>query len=605
MSIDHYLEPSNFAAWCVVYLMATLFLLWFGLLIAACIRHRSAELQIGKTKDAGECLRTVTSGFSEVAAAGGHGSTKPDENPRDKIFHAYLASKSLTANCEIALHLRAIFEAGWNRSQLDVRSLVRNTTDHLFRCNSLLRSILSVFIILGILGTLFGLSDTLGNLSGSIRRAASFNDMLKGVQGIFETLKSAFAPSILGAFLTALGLLLMSIYTRAFAVPLTVLLERTTLTVWIPQLMPTPAQARTAVLQLEEDQAQRSVQAVEQVAKFAESFREKADGLDQAMDHADVRLRQMSETASGLQDFSQRFSTSVDRLVPYQTELKALYGQMVSESHVFQQSVQKNIAGSQEFQSQVQRQLAAQHEQLSGLLKALQSYETAYIKKREDIDEKLTVLLTQVKETFGQLSRRNDELAQAMDAGVGKPLRENLEKGLNAVQVELQRQLGDINAALLAQLNGIVQQLGRLGEPINDAARGLADTFANFSESSRQWFEKMQHEFASQNEKSQKQLQHVEVLAEHLPKLVQGLTASSQELAHTSGHAAEHGRTLEKHVIALSQDVSLLRESIVMLARQFSGGTLPPRYPPRRGAKQKQSMFRRFMNTLRGGVDDA
>src|SRR5258705_483725 len=97
----------------------------------------------------------------------------------------------------VALHLRAIFEAGWNESQLDVRALIQNTSNVFLRGNNLHRSLLSTFIVLGLLGTLFGLADALSSLdvltkNGELNSA----ELNAGLKILLGSLKSAFAPSI-------------------------------------------------------------------------------------------------------------------------------------------------------------------------------------------------------------------------------------------------------------------------------------------------------------------------------------------------------------------------------------------------------------------------
>src|SRR5439155_1036541 len=85
---------------------------------------------------------------------------------------------------------------------LDLEELQKRTEGTLHDADSARRYWLGVFVILGLLGTLFGLAEALSELAGQVggvRTARSFEPLLSG-------LKSAFAPSIWGVTLTVMAL---------------------------------------------------------------------------------------------------------------------------------------------------------------------------------------------------------------------------------------------------------------------------------------------------------------------------------------------------------------------------------------------------------------
>src|SRR5205807_3259912 len=96
---------------------------------------------------------------------------------------------------------------------------------------------------------------------------------------LLGTLRGAFAPSIWGVSFTVVGVLIFAVYLRVVASPLSVSLERTTLTICIPQLMPTASQRLQQRLRLSREQMERAVAASQEVTEFAEDIRSKTGSL--------------------------------------------------------------------------------------------------------------------------------------------------------------------------------------------------------------------------------------------------------------------------------------------------------------------------------------
>jgi methyl-accepting chemotaxis protein len=567
MKILEYLKPENPIARWIVYVLVGLFVFWLGSLLWSLWRHLRYRGQINRCTDVGG-LRAQ----DLVVKDGKTGSALTLPGSGERVFRAFQIEKGLQKGGPVAGHLCAIFEAGWNESQLDARGLIKNTTDELFRINTLHRSLLSIFIILGLLGTLFGLADTMASLNTLLRGTAQLNNdtLSQGLQRLLGTLKGAFAPSIWGVSLTVLGVLIFAFYLRIVALPLGGLLERITLTVWIPQLVPTASQKLLEKLQLSERQMQRSFEAAQEVAKFAEGIQHKTGAFGETLDLTTKSLRQMGKTADGLETFSRNFVNAVSILTSFQEDLRALYQQMVGESRSFQENVQRNIAGAEGFQQRIQEQLNGQHEQLVQVLNALQSYEAAYVTNREKIDEKLGAVLIQAERAFQSLGERNEEIGQALDGALGKPLREDLSLGLGALESQLQERLVEVKDTLLVQLGSLGDRLRQLDAPLKNAADKFSDTFSNFNEYTNEWRTTLQREFASQNETNQQQLKRLDLLSEEIPALLQQLTISSNNFSESSSSFTTQGQELSQHTNELSQNIAALGRGVDALSEQVS-----------------------------------
>jgi hypothetical protein len=513
MKILEYLKPENVIAQWVVYLLAALFVFWLGSLLWSLRRHLHFFKEIKSCQDVRSLRDRIT---TQNDGTDDRSSLTEARTGRD-AFQSFESLNRLQKDSPIVRHLRAIFDAGRTEGQLDVASLIRNTTAEIFRLNSLHRSLLSIFIVMGLLGTLFGLADTMSSLDALLRGTAQLNNatLSQSLQSLLGTLKSAFAPSIWGVSLTVVGVLLFAIYMRAIILPLSGLLERTTLTIWVPQLMPTASQRLQERVRLSRQEMDRAIAAQKEVTEFAEEISSKTGSLRETLGLTDGAFKKMADVAERLNSFSNQFAQGVKGITGFQQDLRSLYQQMAEESRAFQQSVQLNIAGSEEFQKQIQAQLNSHHQQTASMLKALQSYETAYITNRGRIDEGLAGVLDKAQGAYESLSRRNEEITQALDEALGKPLRESLGRDMAAVH----KNLAQVSETLQVQLTSLSNKLGQLDQPLNTAARNFSDTFSNFDEATRDWLTKQQLEFARQNDTNQKQLARLEALTQQIPQL--------------------------------------------------------------------------------------
>jgi methyl-accepting chemotaxis protein len=561
MKLLDYLRPENpIAKWIVVVLLL-LFAGWLLLLGWNLAWHLIYSAQIKRCRDVRD-LRPEEPTLIDNES----GSRSVAVRASESVFLNFAQAKKIERG-PISRHLRAIFEAGRNESQLDARGLIKNTSEELFRLNSLHRSLLSIFIIVGLLGTLFGLADTMASLDSLLHGTTLTNDTLsQGLRSLLGTLRGAFAPSIWGVFLTVVGVLLFAFYLRAVALPLAGLLERTTLTVWIPQLVPTPSQRTRERLQLSEQQMERVIEASGQVDKYSTEIQSKTGSLVETLGLTTDAFKQMSAVAVRLDTFSQRFEKSVGALGSFQDDLRQLYKQMADESRAFQESVQQNITGSEEFQQRIQAQLTSQHTELIQFLSALRGYESAYVKSREGIDNKLADTLDKAEKAFASLSRRNEEITQSLDDVLGKPLRENLARDLGAVGSHLD----GLTSALEVHSKDMGQVLGRLDKPFNEATRSITDTFSNFDEKVRVWLETIQREFEKQNGINQRQLQRLETLSDQIPKLLEQLTTSSDGFSENSKRFAEQGQQLNQSTNTLLETTNTLSGVVEVINQNLS-----------------------------------
>ena len=262
----------------------------------------------------------------------------------------------------IAKHLKAIFLAGWDESRLEVGELINHTTSNLFRWNSLFRSVLAVFIVIGLLGTLFGLTDSLTDLSPALKKSAAIETstensarMTQALGDLMDEIKGAFAPSIWGIIFTIAGVILYGVYLQIACHPVKSILERLTLTVWVPQLYPTTSQKLTQTLQQSESQIQKGFETAAQFSESVKKVHNNIDEFNESLTQASAITQPLSDSVTqinraasdistaadvlntgfteSLNKFSKEFASSVTHLTGFQDEIRSLHQQFQEASN--------------------------------------------------------------------------------------------------------------------------------------------------------------------------------------------------------------------------------------------------------------------------------
>ena len=300
-----------------------------------------------------------------------------DDQKPENVFNEFCKESSLNRRSPIAKHLKAIFLAGWNENRLEVGELIKHTTDNLFKWNNLFRSMLAVFIVIGLFGTLFGLSDSITELSPALKAQAENvnstenNDsddsaanqsstennkkMTDALGGLLDKMKGALAPSIGGIFFTILGVILYGIYLQSACHPVKSTLEQFTLTVWVPQLYPTTSQKLMQTLQKSESQMQKGFDTAAQFSDSVQKVHGNIDDFNESLTQAIAITQPLSDSVTqinqaasdistaadvlntgfteSLDKFSSDFASSVTQLTGFQDEIRKLHEQFQEEAN--------------------------------------------------------------------------------------------------------------------------------------------------------------------------------------------------------------------------------------------------------------------------------
>jgi ABC-type transporter Mla subunit MlaD len=325
-----YFTPDNPLARFIVLLLWGLFVLWLLVLLRNL-------LVLSEARRVAERLNTLLPSLKELRLRrheAGRLETPEEQAPPADEFAGVVRGAALDPRHPLCRHLQTIFVAGCEESRLEVGELLRHTERELLRGDSFRRNLLSVFLIIGLLGTLFGIADSIISLLRLM--AKERGDIVTSLSALLAGLRGAFAPSISGVLASILGTLVYSAHQWSAIAPLLSKVRAYTLNDWIPALYPTTGQMAA-------EAAQHSLQAAKQVADFARSIESDTGRLQAAITSA-ARLTESYDTAmkglcaalgssasvlqesmKALGDHLTRFSQAADRWAPFEEKITDFY----------------------------------------------------------------------------------------------------------------------------------------------------------------------------------------------------------------------------------------------------------------------------------------
>ena len=533
----------------------------------------------------------------------------------EDVFHKFCEERSLGKRSPIIKHLQAIFLAGWEESRLEMGELINHTTANLFKWNSLFRSMLAVFIVIGLLGTLFGLAESLTKLSPALK-ASMVNEapieeneesrangsttensdrMTQALGGLLDKMKGALAPSIWGIIFTVGGVILYSFYLQYACHPVKSTLERLTLTIWVPQLYPTTSQKLVQTLQQSESQMR---QGFETAAQFSEAvgtvqsnINEFNEGLTQARaitQPLSDSVTQINRAASAistaadalnigftenLDTFSKKFASSVTHLTGFQDEIRNLHQQ-------FQDAANEKLSQFQEATNQKLNQqiemLNRQHQNLTTTVEALKNSERLYVDSCQQIDNTLQEFLQKTTETSTHIETTNKQFLEGINTRNREWLAEiqtQLKTDLAIIQPTLKEELKTLSDQLTTDLNGVqgtlnekltalTNQLNFFQAPIERAADQMESVIGSFTRIMEGIVTNLQSEFQKQNESIKEQNEKYEAQLTGVKNLNEGVLNLLTQLDESSKNQSVAIGTLNSKVENLTENTQKLANAI-------------------------------------------
>lgn len=568
MNSLEYLYPNNPVEQIIIALQLLLFLIWLILVILQYISLQRTSREI-KSCDS-------------ISSLSKQNAISPPSNESEALarLKVYCGEVLLPDKSPIYSHIKTLYRAGFFQGNLDVQALINNTTSVISGFNHILRSILSLFIVLGLLGTLFGLATSLAHLPANLGSLPTSGDnpsvtngvLSEGFQTMLESLGSAFTPSLTGVLLTVLGVLIITVLQKRMHT-VSLLLEQETLSDWLLYLYPTTPQHLSNQLTRSEKQLKENFDAAKKVAEFAGDIRNDAEGLREEINETRTKFKDLRTASENLVKFSESFSESTHNFPGFQNELRDLNKQVLVDSkllHVtignslkrmdegfidvlnsvnsklgefliplqtnFNQSLEDNkgfLDGNRSFLSEVRdhfsqqneffdRQYSEQKNTLEVLFQSFKSYEETYISTRKTIDETLINTLSAVESASEKLGTANEAVIRGLIEAIGDPLKAEVTSTMQEIVIGIN--------TIPADLSTISKKLGQINIPLEKASERMSAITEKFDSRTENFVRGLRDEFASQNKQNHEYIQDLNKVNTTITSLNSNLLSLSAKL---------------------------------------------------------------------------
>jgi len=209
-------------------------------------------------------------------------------------------SKIQEDTADLIGHLKTIYDAGCKRNRLEAQLLIQNTVSKVFAGADSLHTLISLFLVCGILGTLVGLAICISsfNIASSGNAGES---IINGLNDLLKVLRGAFAPSIWGVFCT-IGFIVyhtLVIQDRCINV-FEDKLTKTTIKIWMPKLFPTDFQRGEIAIARLKDQVENAEEINKGATKLVNNLKQSNEAV-LALEKATEQIREGMQVFKGEQ----------------------------------------------------------------------------------------------------------------------------------------------------------------------------------------------------------------------------------------------------------------------------------------------------------------
>lgn len=403
----------------------------------------------------------------------------------DQEFAAYETSLGKNDNTFVLFeHVKAIYDAGAQSSRLDADLLVKNTVDKIFTSVDSVKTSISLFLVMGILGTLAGLAISIGGFNGAnFVMTGQSSSTANELSLLFGNLRGAFAPSMWGVFFTIVFVFIYSWKIQEGCInKVSEKLTINTIRYWLPRLYPTDFQ-----------RGDQSLVKLNATIANADGINNGVRTLEKNLSSSNQTLRQLAKVSDDIQKASDRFDKSTDKIV----KIKELYDELKKTNDNFHTSleslirsatqdrkdsykeymeiVQKNAAAVQEANQKMKGQMVQYFDALTVVLK---NQNTTFSENLQgQIDTWKATLQTQNTElqaVISQLKAYDTNFFQTVN-DTKKSLDESIKINNNAAAAnrELGENLRKIENKLLTRQDELIEQIA---QPVTAQLREVATT---------------------------------------------------------------------------------------------------------------------------------
>lgn len=374
-------------------------------------------------------------------------------------FTVFEDNKGKTAaNEPIFEHLKAIYDAGRRSSRLDADLLVKNTIDKICTNVDTIKSCISVFLVIGILGTLIGLGLSIGSFNGdSFIIQADANNTAQELSKLFGNLRGAFAPSMWGVFLTICFVILYTLFIQESCInKLTDKLTTSTIKVWLPALYPTDFQ-----------KGANTMAQLNDTIKNASGINESANNLLSNLDMANATVKALNDVSVALNQSVEKFNDGSDKVSVLKDSIASLSQQIEENNKNYQKFMSDAIVQVSNFQNDARQQFIeqlktvrdnfeSQNAQLQEVVKTLALYDENTFRTHQELNLKLASSANDINSAAAALDDRDKRIVETVE-------------GALAPQI--------VN--MTEQIKKISEALARIDSPLTSTAEEIQKMFGN------------------------------------------------------------------------------------------------------------------------------
>lgn len=355
------------------------------------------------------------------------------------FFENYIENKKRDDDTEpLFEHLRAIYEAGNKSSRLDSDLLVKNTIDKVFVGTDTIKTLISLFLVFGILGTLLGLAISIGSFSGEgFVLNAEANKTASELSKLFGNLRGAFAPSMWGVAATIVFVWFYTVFVQELCInKLTERLTTVTINKWLPALYPTDFQkGEISMVKLN-----NAVQTANESLANHNSFVNKTHEMFGNLVETNETIKELKNISVALRESSENYQAGSEKLAAMKDILNEVSEKLHSDNEWFKTYINSQIA-------------------------SIKNVQDSCLKVNEEVHKCLEASAEKNIQATNGLQNMQNEIINA----VGNPLQEQL----NDIASKLSGNLEEVTKSV----NGVSTAVNRISNPLESSAEQIQQMF--------------------------------------------------------------------------------------------------------------------------------
>jgi|GEM_PF-655007 len=371
-------------------------------------------------------------------------SLKQNNINTKESFKKYETEKGKNDNNEVLFeHLHAIYDAGYKSSDLESELLISNSISKIFTNIDIVKTLISLFLVFGILGTLAGLAISIGGFHGAnfVVTGQSSSSTAQELSALFGNLRGAFAPSMWGVAFTILFTFIYTYLIQEKCInKLTEKLTLTTINSWLPVLYPTDFQ-----------RGDNSIVKLNATIQNAEGINHGVTELQSNLSTSNKTLKMLAKVSDQINAATIKFENSTNKIM----EIKELYDQLRACNDQFNQSIHSLVeTTSKEQVASYQAFLQHSKDSNQKIQENWQEIRNDFLAFQKDSREQNTTQVKQLEDRVLALSQQMQEYFTKLS----DVLQQQTKQYSDDVTAQ-NNQLHDTTVQLNAQLQAVIQEL--------------------------------------------------------------------------------------------------------------------------------------------------